>query len=61
MPKREIVTTVSITFTDSEYNELVLLHSQLDAILADSYPTVTEQGLNSLIANLEMTLKALKG
>jgi hypothetical protein len=59
MPKRDVVTTIS--FTDQDWNELTNLYTQLDQIMEETqYPTVTESGLSSLIANLEATLKTLK-
>jgi hypothetical protein len=59
MPKRDVVTTIS--FTDQDWNELTNLYTQLDQIMGETqYPTVTESGLSSLIANLEATLKTLK-
>lgn len=59
MPKREILTRVSVTFTNEEYNQLMSLYNQLDALLEDSYPEVTDEGLQSLIDNLQATLDSL--
>jgi len=60
MPKREVVTKVSIMFTDREWNELSNLYQQLNQLLGDDYPEVTEPGLTSLIANLRTTLELLE-
>jgi len=60
MPKREVVTKVSIMFTDTEWNELTNLYQQLHQILDDDYPEVTEPILTSLIANLRTTAELLE-
>ena len=59
MPKREEVTTVSITFTDKEFEELSNLYQHLDALMDDQYPEITEAQLNSLITSLQATLSAM--
>jgi hypothetical protein len=61
MPIREIITTVKVTFTDKEWNELVNLYNQLDALMdeGEQYPEVTDEGLQLLIANLQATLDSL--
>jgi len=57
MPKR--VESVSITFTDREFDELVNLYNHLEPLMEDQYPEVTEAGLNSLISSLQATLDAM--
>ncbi|RPI66701.1 MAG: hypothetical protein EHM38_09695 [Geobacteraceae bacterium] len=59
MPKREVVTNVSITFTDREWEELSNLWTHLDTLMQDQYPEVTDAGLNSLISSLQATLDAM--
>lgn len=53
------MTKVNITFTDSEWNELCNLYNQLDALMEDQYPEVSEAGLQLLITNLQATLNSL--
>jgi hypothetical protein len=62
MPKREIRTVVEVSFTDDEWSNLVNLYEMLSYLIGDDveqYPTVTDEGLATLIDDMQRTLDSL--